>query len=284
LVAASRPLDAEDWARLRHPEEDQALDSLFAIFSRRVTQAVARPHKQLGLHKREALSDGDERACAQALRYVARTMGIPAPEAYVRYDQKQPVVFRNCALGKALAPALLLGLPLLGDRRSDRELSFRLAQTLAYLRPERIVGLVLKTAAEIASLIDTAKAISCSKAAEGEGAAPALLPEQVRALQSLSQSFSKAVLDQVAALGGRLRAQGIHSEVAASRWLAACDATANRAAFVLCGDLAGCVALIRSETPGAALSQEPRVLDLIWSSTTDELTSVRERCGLAHIA
>jgi hypothetical protein len=78
-------------------------------------------------------------------------------------------------------------------------------------------------------------------------------------------------LDQVATVGHRLRdrGQGGRSEDLARAWLVATELTAGRAALAV-ADLASCIR--RLEATGAS---RERVVDLIWSSTTDEMDDIR---------
>ena len=126
---------------MQHPDEDRYLDALFALVAPMLAAATAQQHKTLGLLRKEALSIEDPRSFAKALKYVTTTLGVAPPEAYVRPEQKDAVAFANCIDGRTLVPVFVLGAPLVGDKRGEREQVFELARRVAQLRPERLVPL-----------------------------------------------------------------------------------------------------------------------------------------------
>src|SRR6185369_1388773 len=83
-------------------------------------------------------------------------------------------------------------------------------------------------------------------------------------------------LDQVQALGARLRERSVHPLTAATSWLAATERAADRIGFVVVGDLAGCVRILERE-PAASGNDLNRTLELVWSSITEEVLAVRGR-------
>jgi hypothetical protein len=109
---------------------------------------------------------------------------------------------------------------------------------------------------------------------EASAAAPA--GELGKTTQALKSGLPAAALDQVAALGHRLHARAVRPDAAARRWLQAADLGINRAGLVVAGDLARCARLLKDEPPPAgALPADHRILDLVWSSTTEELVAAR---------
>jgi hypothetical protein len=78
------------------------------------------------------------------------------------------------------------------------------------------------------------------------------------------------------ALGKRLRARGVEPRQAALDWLEATDRAADRVGLVVAGDLATCVRALEREPAGRSGKQD-RILELVWSSVTDEMFAVRSR-------
>jgi hypothetical protein len=214
----------------------------------------------------------------------------------VRPEQKEAVAFANCSDKQQLVPVFVLGAPLVGDKRAEREQVFELARRVANLRPERLVRYVLSSPAQLGHLIDAAIALG----AEQEGGAPAT-GELGKTAQNFKRALSPATLEQVSALGRKLAALGdrgpksakrgaeeassrgetTRGETAAASWLQAADLTAIRAGFALTGDLETCARLVAAEPqPATALPATQRLLDLVWSSVTEDLFAVRKHLGV----
>ena len=256
-----RSLDGELWSRLRHPDEDRLLDVLFAAVTPALAAAQARSGRPVPFRK-GTIPPSDGRACVRALARVSAAFAMPAPSCYPRPDLAAPVTFRPRVIGDHLVAELLLGAPLL-EATSESDAAVDLALALAQLRPERFAR-VLADAAALARVIDAALALAAG-GAEAPGVAATLT--------LLRQTLSPVALDQVATVGHRLRERGLvsRSEEAAHAWLTATELTGGRAALVLT-DLATCAR--RLEATGAS---SERIVDLIWSSTTDELHEIGER-------
>jgi tetratricopeptide (TPR) repeat protein len=273
LATARRALGDEQWARLCHPDEDRRLDALFAIVGPMVAMAQAQPHKALGLGRKEALAVDDPRSFAKALRYISATLGTSGVEAYARPEQKEPVTFAACIERHELVPVFVLGAPLVGDKRPEREQVFELARRVAHLRPERLIRLVMPSAQQLGRVIAAAMAIG-----DDDGDDHGDVGKTVAALR---RALPAAALADVAAIGRALRADEVQGEAAALAWLQATDLTALRAGYALAGDLEVCARLIAAEPPPAtALPATQRLLDLVWSSVTEELFIVRKHLGL----
>jgi tetratricopeptide (TPR) repeat protein len=275
MAIARRALSDEMWMRLAHPDEDRYLDALFALVAPMLAAATAQPHKTLGLNRKEALPIEDQRSFGKALKYVTTTLGVAPPEAYVRADQKEAVAFANCIDGRTLVPVFSLGAPLVGDNRQQREQVFELARRCAHLRPERFVRFILPQPQQLGHIIDAAMAL---------GEAPAdktPTGEMGKTVMAMRRALQPVQLENVAAIGRKLRADGVKPEEAALKWLNATDLTAIRAGFVMTGDLETSARLIAAEPqPATALPATQRLLDLVWSSATEELFAVRKHLSM----
>jgi hypothetical protein len=97
----------------------------------------------------------------------------------------------------------------------------------------------------------------------------------------MKKALPPAQLEQVAAIGRKLRADDVRPEAAAQAWLHASELTAARAGYALTGDLETSARLVASEPPSpAALPAMQRLLDLVWSSVTEDLFATRKHLGL----
>jgi tetratricopeptide (TPR) repeat protein len=276
FATARRAFGDDGWARVLHPDEDRVLDQLFAIVGPTVVAGQAKPQKAHGLNPKEAITDDDSHSYSKALRYVAATVDVPVPVAYARPEQREPVLYANSIEGRALQPVLLLGQTLVGERRNEREQVFELTRVMTHLRPERMLRLAMPHPDAIAQVIEAAMAI----AAEAEGE-----PAGADAVGKIALGFKRALpqieLEQVAVIGQKLRVIGTRPEAAALRWLQATDLTGLRAGWVLTGDLELCARLVAADGhPPAALAPTQRLLELAWSTTTEDLFAARRLLGL----
>lgn len=275
MEMARRVLTDEMWAKLAHPDEDRYLDALFALVAPMLAAAAAQPHKALGLNRKEAIAADDQHSYAKALRYVTTTLGVAAPETYVRADQKEAVAFANCIDKQTLVPVFSLGAPLVGEKRQEKEQVFELARRAAHLRPERFVRFVLPQPQQLAHIIEAAMAL-------GETAGDKTPTGEIgKTVMAMGRALAPAQLESAALIGRKLRSDGVKPEEAALKWLQATDLTAIRAGFVMTGDLETSARLIAAEPPPAtALPATQRLLDLVWSTATEELFAVRKHLGL----
>ncbi len=269
-AAARVPLGEEDWARLRHPDEELALVALWGRIAPLIAGLESQTHRALGLRPRDALEPLDARPCAVAAREVGRLLGVAVPDVHIRREQTRAVTFLNARSETTLAPVLLMGTPLLGDRRRSSDLIVPVAMCLANLRPERLLRLALPDTTAIAYLIDVIRTL----ATEGDGKGEAARSRTVTALRG---GLSPVAFDQMIAVGRQLAERHEGAKVLAARWLAAADLTAARVAFALTGDLSSALQAIRADRPSPFLDTSERLLDLIWSSVTDELSFVCAR-------
>jgi golgin subfamily B member 1 len=276
---ARRALNDETWGRLQHPDEDRFIAALFAIVSPMFGAAQAQPHKALGLNRKEAVDANDPRPFNKALRYVAGTFGVQAPELYARPDQKEAVQFVAAQDKNNLVPVFLVGQPLLADKRPERELVFEVARRLSHLRPERLARLVLPQPAQIAHVIEAAMVLGDQPPEKGSSG-PIATGEVGKTAQSMRKALNPGQLEQIAGIGRKLRATGVKSDVAALAWLQANDLTSARAAYAMVGDLETCARLLASEPQSAtALPATHRLLDLVWSSCTEDVLAARKHLG-----
>jgi tetratricopeptide (TPR) repeat protein len=268
-----RSLNDELWQRIQHPDEDRALTALFSALAPMLGISNAQTHKQANLNRKDALESNETRGIGRYLRKSASALGIAFPEAYVRPDQKEPVQFVACVDKNMLVPVLLLGQPLLQEKRPEREIAFELGRKLAHLRPERIMRYLLPQPAQLQHIIEAA--ITLGSGIDGVG-------DVHKTVEGMKRALAPVVLEQVAAVGRKLRGDGSRPEALALSWLQHSDLTGSRAGFLLAGDLETSARIIAAE-PAAATTLPPmqRLLDLVWSSVTEDLFSAKKHLGVA---
>ena len=194
----------------------------------------------------------------------------------MRADQKDAVQFANCIDGRTLVPVFSLGAPLVGEGRQQKEQLFELARRCAHLRPERFVRFILPQPQQLGHIIDAAMALAETPADKSPPTG-----EMGKTMMGMRRALQPQQLENVAAIGRKLRADGTKPEEAALKWLQATDLTAIRAAYVMTGDLETTARLVAAEPqPATALPATQRLLDLVWSSATEELFAVRKHLGM----
>jgi hypothetical protein len=275
LMRAAASLTGETWAKLAHPSEDGHVAALFGLLAPYVVAAHAQPPRQHGLDRKERVDQNDPRAFARVLRYVARVLGVPTPDAFVRYEQPAATQLVACLDGRRAVPTLVIGRPLLGHRRDERELVFHLADALSYLRPGRILSRLGPQAAQLAQLIDGAIALGSDT--PGPGPSVTALAAPLRAI------LPPPLRDQVASLGRALAERHVDGSEAARAWLRATELTAGRTALLLVGDLALCAHLAAAEPCGALPAAERR-MDLAATAVGAPLAAARAELRLGSAA
>jgi tetratricopeptide (TPR) repeat protein len=257
--AHARTLSNEDWLALSRIDVDVQLSALFALVAPAFAAERARMRPPQGLPAREADVPA---AIRDVLDRVAKAFGTPCPPVYLDRDQLAPCTVAMRARNGVLVPVIVIGRPALDKQIDQHELAFLLARQLADLRNDRVARLLCPRAGELAQIIELATALT------GDSG--------THSARWLSTSLHPVELDQVLALGTRLRERNVHPLTAATSWLAATERAADRIGFVVVGELANCVRILDREP--AAPGQDPgRPLELVWSSITEEVLAVRGR-------
>jgi tetratricopeptide (TPR) repeat protein len=251
-----RTLANEDWLVLSRIDVDLQLSALFALVAPAFAADRARVRPPQALPARE---DDVPGKVASVLASVAQSFGIARPPVFVDRAQIAPCTISLRLRDGALAPVLYLGRAAL-DELPPQELAFVLARQLSDLRVDRVARLLVPRAGELSQIVESAmKADSPSTSAKW-----------------LTTTLHAVELDQVLALGARLRERNVQPLRAAVDWLAATERAADRIGFVVVGDLANCARALERD-PDATTGEVNRVLELVWSSITEEVLAVRAR-------
>ncbi len=265
--APARALSNEDWLALSRIDVDVQLSALFALVAPSFAAERARMRPPQGVPAREADVPA---AIRDVLDRVAKAFAIPCPPVYLDRDQLAACQVAMRARNGVLVPVLVIGRPALDRQIDQHELAFLLARQLADLRNDRVARLLCSRAGELAQIIELATGLT------GDAG--------THSARWLSTSLHPVELDQVLALGARLRERNVHPLTAATSWLAATERAADRIGFVVVGDLANCVRILDREPAGSG-NDLTRTLELVWSSITEEVLAVRGRVeGWANTA
>jgi tetratricopeptide (TPR) repeat protein len=258
-----RSLGAEDWQALSMLDVDPLLSALFAVAA--PAFAAERSRRCPPLPAADAGRDAVSRPMATVLRRVLNLLGLPLPPLYVDRDQAAACRITLCASDGMLVPAMVIGRAGFDDTIDERALAFTLARRLSDLRADRIARLLCPRAGELARIIDLASVL-------GGDAANA----HRHTAGWLRTSLHPIALDQLVDLGRRVRARGLDATSAALGWLEATERAADRIGLVVAGDLATCARALAQE-PAAGSGRHDRIVELIWSSVTEEMFAVRQR-------
>jgi hypothetical protein len=258
---AAKTLSPEDWLVLSRIDVDLQLSALFAVVAPPFAIERARMRPPLAVPSKE------HEVPAQVAKILARVVQTFAmdqkaslrPPVYFDRDQAAPCKLVMRLRDGVLVPVLVMGRPVIDKTVSDHELSFSLARQLCDLRTDRIARLLCPRAGELAQIIEMAIAPPDDTSSH--------------AARWLSSSLHPVELQQARSLGARLRDRKLHPMTAASTWLASTERAADRLGFVVAGDLARCVRVIEAEPE----SDASRVLELVWSSITEDVLGVRGR-------
>jgi hypothetical protein len=249
--AIARPLSDEDWLALSRPDVDLQLATLFALVARPFAAERARVRPPQGV---PAQIDNLPGALGEAVQRIVDAFAMPCPPIYLDRDHLAPatVSMRTRPGAPALVPVVIAGRDAV--QLDARELAFVLARQLADLRRDRIARLLCPRPGELAQIIELATTAS----------------NRSPGWRWLSAALHPIELDQVMAIGARLRERSVQPLRAAVEWLAATERAADRAGLVVAGDLATCVRVL-------ARDARDRLDDLVWASVTEDLLGVRKR-------
>ncbi len=263
------PLDGDDWQTLSRTEVDRLLSVAFALAAPAFAAERARSRPIGRVSERPLAAEKNLAVASHVLRHLAPVLGIERPPVFVDRDQESVGRLTLRSSDGRLAPAVVLGRPAFDGNIAERELTFALGRCLADLRPDRIARLLCPRADELARILEVAAGLP----AEGASAAAAAAGHTGR---WLAATLRPVDLDQLAIVGERLRSRAIDPGPAALAWLEATERTGDRVGYLMAGDLATCVRALERE-PATRSGKQERILDLIWSTITEPVFTVRER-------
>jgi tetratricopeptide (TPR) repeat protein len=253
-----RTLANEDWLVLTRADVDLQLSALFAVVAPPFAVERARMRPPLAVPTKEA------ELPAYVQKVFTRVLGAlatPRPPVYFEPEQTTPCKLQMRLRDGVLVPVMVFGKPVIEKKIDDHELAFQLARQLADLRTERIARLLCPRAGELAQIIELAAAPQNDASSH--------------AARWMTTSLHAVELEQARTIGARLRERKVHPMTAAVSWLTATERAADRIGLVVVGDLAKCVKGLERD-PGAA-NDAGRVLELAWSSITEDMLNVRAR-------
>jgi len=250
-----RTLSNEDWIVLSRLDVDFQLSALFAVVAPPFAVERARMRPPITVPSKEHELPP---SVGRVLARVIGALATPRPPTYLEGDQANVCKIAMRLRDGVLVPVLVFGKPVVDKTVDDHELAFWLARALSDLRTERIARLLCPRAGELAQIIELAVAPQSDS----------------HAARWLQTSLHPVELEQARSLGTKLRERALHPMTSAVSWLATTERAADRIGLVVVGDLAKCVKIIERDPGG---NDPSRVLDLVWSSVSEEVLGVRAR-------
>ncbi|HEY5924029.1 MAG TPA: tetratricopeptide repeat protein, partial [Kofleriaceae bacterium] len=248
----------EDWMTLARFDVDLQLSALFAIVAPPFAVERARMRPPIAVTTKEHETPA---YVQKVFTRVLAALATPRPPVYFESDQATACKMVMRLRDGVLVPVMVLGKPVIEKKVDDYELAFSLARQLADLRTERIARLLCPRAGELAQIIELA-------------AAPPGDAAGAHAARWLTTSLHPVELEQTRAIGSRLRERNVQPMAAAVSWLAATERAADRIGLIVTGDLLRCVTILERDPAG---NDPSRILELAWSSTTEDVLNVRAR-------
>jgi tetratricopeptide (TPR) repeat protein len=272
FIPATRRLTEELWQKaIIHPAEDRHIGAIFAATLGPIAATTGQGFAAFGLDPSKRIDlDKDNKLVTRTVKYAASVLGLePTPQLWL--DQGDGLRIANTIDRGKLAPSLLVGATHHG-KADERELAFEVGKRLAYLRPERFATYAVQSIQKLEAAFQGALLAA--------GVGPEAPSDEAKKLAAaMKQSVPGAVLEQVAAMAGKLGERVSGSALVA--WRGATDLTANRAGLILANDLASAAKAIATET--ATTSSAPvkdRLRELLSYAVSEPYFQVRRHLGL----
>jgi hypothetical protein len=275
VVRPSAVFDERTWAeRIRAREADQTVGAILRAIAR---PAAALRVSALRAQKKLPVLPPSSRQAPTSTASIVRTfvwasqiLDVPLPELFVCDGVPGGLAAVPADVGTtAIGPEAASGLAL-------QELAFVVARHLAYYRPEHYVLVFYPTLPDLTQLFLSAIEIalpgmplSSRSGVDGK--------KLVRGLAKLMKSAEREELERAA---NQFEEAGGRVDLAA--WIRGVELTATRAGFVLSGDLAVAMRVLRRESRSIAdLSLDDKRGELLAYCASEELVKLREEFSIA---
>ncbi|HEX8908762.1 MAG TPA: tetratricopeptide repeat protein [Anaeromyxobacteraceae bacterium] len=271
--AASGALDAARWETILHERAKGPLVAILALLAREAADLFLQQPKDLGLSPKKDEVDvaGSMLFLVNMYKYVARTLGIPAPR-----------LFRPGEAGARLqllplTPAALLAGEELFRERPKKELWFTIGKAMAFLRPELT----------LARLMPHDQLDAVFQAAASLGTSRFVVTADPHLVQKLKQRLEKALPEQTRSQQLKLLARAycdVQHPGDVRAYMDAAELTSNRVGALLSGDLDVVRRMVVAEKAAVSkLREETRLRDLIVFCTSEAYGALRRDLGLSVV-
>ena len=264
-------LDADAWTRVRHPDEDRVISSIFALVWEPLVALRAGTAKSFDLREKDRIPiEEDNRVVARIFRHAARVLNVALPEVYAQPRRSGSLLLANCIDTQGprprLVPAVIVGRDMMTGYR-DTEIAAAVGAMVATLRPAYYLKLAMTTNEELEAAL-----AAVAQLLQRTIGRPELEPLVSVFAPAIKASLTRPVAETLLQLVERLP-----ERPDLARWRAAVDAAAHRAGFLVSGELAASAKMLALAGPRAA----QRIGDLVAFSVSPEYLALREHLGVA---
>jgi len=269
---ASGILDEDSWNLVRHPDEDTTISRIFALTWESAVALKAGPTKAFELKPKERLAiEESTGVVAKIFKHAARVLNVALPDVYVQPKRSGRLLLANFIEKARLAPAIVVGRDLMTGFR-DTEIAAAVGAMIALLRPAYYLKLTMATLEELEATLAASAALVGRQVGR-----PELEPLVATLVAEMQKRVTRPTGEALLALVNRLP-----ERPDLARWRNAVDAAAQRAGFLISGDLSAAARMISSEaTALGGLRPSHRVQDLVAYSVSANYFELRKHLNVA---
>lgn len=264
-----RPLDADAWALLAHPDEDKTTGEVFGVIASAALVGRVSAMRRDGTMPRldpEAYQNPltSTVSAVRALAWASATLGLRMPPPYAAPD-----VDSGFEILTVVPPSTRVGARALSGW-SAAQLAFASGRHLSWFREEHFVCTLVPSVAYLESIFYAALLL---------GAPSLQLADEVRERahafsQAIVPCLEQAQIERLRRLVARFLARGGRTNL--KHWVRGAEWTACRAGLLLCGELSTAANMLSNEPGGESRITE---LETFWAS--DAAGELRRRLGVA---
>ncbi len=205
----------------------------------------------------------------QMYRYITKAISLqPPPHLYARRDHPLGMRILNVE-----PPALLLGSDVLGGFDDDREMAFRAAKLIAWMRPEHYL-------ASTGNSPDQLRVMFVSAMDWAQGRKPTAGRDGAAIIKALKSAPSQSQMQIQTLVHLYLKHASAPPDM--TEWVTQAEHATSRFGLIFCNEFEKAVHCIKSEPPVlTTASVEERIVDLVKYATSEEYFEVRKELGLA---
>jgi tetratricopeptide (TPR) repeat protein len=271
---AAAALDEAAWTgAVLHERARGPLAAILGLLVREAAEIFVQQPKDLGLNPKKDELDvqGSMLFFANMFKYVARTLGFPAPRLFRAGEASARLQLLPLA-----PPALVAGEELFQER-PKKELWFTIGKAMAFLRPELT----------LARLMPHDQLDAVFQAAASLGTSRFVVTADPHLVERLKRRLEKVLSEHTRTQKLKLLARaycGVQHPGDVRAYMDAAELTSNRVGALLAGDLEVVRRMLVAERAAVSkLREETRLRDLVLFCTSEEYAALRLKLGLSVV-
>ncbi|HUS68301.1 MAG TPA: hypothetical protein VMZ28_27390, partial [Kofleriaceae bacterium] len=278
VVWPSRVLGEDDWALLRHPDEDTHMSALMAMIAEPIARTRAMSARRLGLRDDSSPAYDHVR---HLFRNVCAALGAtaPTPQHFVAPRLEVDIVLANLVERDRLCAAFAIGCHMFQGRTSA-QMVHAMTRAISYTRPGAYLRLLLGGAGLEAKALTAARAVAAGSGVPSVWSDPVV--ERFQAGLARRAERPTWLSHLRTAIARALPTRALDEHAALDRWAHGIDATARRAALLFSGTLSVASSdLSREPLFAREVPREKRLTDLLLHSVSDAHFTLRRSLRLS---